>query len=80
MSDTDGPTDGPYTFRGVYGDEVVEIEMTAEQMFDALHRRKPISTIGDGDPIVDEDGQLGERHVTSAEQARRAQEDDTTDA
>lgn len=80
MSDTDGPTDGPYTFRANFGGEIAEIEMTAEQMFDFLHRRKPISNIGDGDPIVDEAGQLGERHVTGAEQQRRAQEDDPADA
>jgi hypothetical protein len=72
---TDGPT-GPYTFRGVSGDEVVEVEMTAEQAFDYVHRGQSIGHAGPGEPIVDEDGQLGEKHVTGPEQARRAQEDD----
>jgi hypothetical protein len=71
MSDNDGT----YTFRGVYGDEVVEIEMTAEQAFDFVHRDQAIGHAGPAEPIIDEDGQLGGRHVTGAERERREEDD-----
>jgi hypothetical protein len=68
-------TDGPYTFRANFGGQIVEVEMTAEDAFDYMHRGQAIGHVGDGEPFIDEDGRLGERHVTFREQQRRAQED-----
>lgn len=63
-----------------FPDGVVQLDLTAEEAHDLWCRGRAAAHFADdAEPIVTEEGQLGERHVTDAEQARRAQEDDRTD-
>ncbi len=58
--------DSPAVVRYLFDDRVIEFETTDTQAFDHWHRGKGITVIGDGTPVIDGEGRLGARHVTSA--------------